>query len=69
MEVLAYGLEFGVWGLGFKVWVWGPGVRYESPGLRLKSWRGHMKVDIRIPGKGNSNSHGAGPVYYNHLND
>ena len=27
------------------------------------------KVDVRPPGKGNSNSHGARPVYYNHLDD
>ena len=27
------------------------------------------KVDIRLSGKGNSNSHGAGPVYYNHHGD
>ena len=26
-------------------------------------------TDIRLPGKGNSNSHGARPVYYNHLDD
>jgi hypothetical protein len=27
------------------------------------------KVDIRLPGKGNSNSHGARPVNENHLGD
>ena len=27
------------------------------------------KVDVRLPGKGNSNSHGAGPVYSNYLDD
>jgi len=27
------------------------------------------KVDIRLPGKGNSNFHGARPVYKNHLDD
>ena len=27
------------------------------------------KVDIRLPGTGNSNSHGARPVHYNHLDD
>ena len=27
------------------------------------------KVDIRLPGKGNSNSHGARPVFSNHLDD
>ena len=31
--------------------------------------KGTRKVDIRLSGKGNSNSHGAGPVYYNHLDD
>jgi hypothetical protein len=27
------------------------------------------KVDARLPGKRNSNSHGARPVYQNHLDD
>ena len=27
------------------------------------------KVGIRLPEKGNSNSHGARPVYYNHHDD
>jgi hypothetical protein len=27
------------------------------------------KVDSRLPGTGNSNSHGARPVYLNHLDD
>ena len=27
------------------------------------------KVDIRLPGKGNSDSHGARPVFSNHLDD
>jgi len=27
------------------------------------------KVDIGLPGKGNSNSDGVRPVYYNHLDD
>ena len=31
--------------------------------------KGMMKVDIRLPGKGNSNSHGARPVHYNQLDD
>jgi len=26
----------------------------------------YRKLDIRLHGKGNSNSHGARPVYYNH---
>jgi hypothetical protein len=29
--------------------------------------RGPRKVDVRLPGKGNANSHGARPVYKNHL--
>jgi hypothetical protein len=28
---------------------------------------GFRKVDIRLPGKGNSNSHGARPVHQKHL--
>ena len=27
------------------------------------------KLDVRLPGKGNSNTHGARPVYQNHLDD
>ena len=27
------------------------------------------RVDIRLPGKGNSSCHGARPVYLNHLDD
>ena len=27
------------------------------------------KVDVRLPGKGNSHSHGVRPVYSNHLDD
>ena len=27
------------------------------------------EVDMRLPEKGNSNSHGARPVYFNHLDD
>jgi hypothetical protein len=30
---------------------------------------GYRKVDIWLHGKGNSNSHDARPVYYNHLDD
>ena len=29
----------------------------------------YRKVDIRLHGKENSKSHGARPVYYNHLDD
>jgi len=35
----------------------------------LQGYCAPMKVDIRLLGKGNSNSHGARPVYYNHLDD
>ena len=30
-------------------------------GLGVRGW--HSKVDVRLPGKGNSNSHGARPVH------
>jgi hypothetical protein len=30
---------------------------------------GPGKVDVRLPGKGNSNSHDARPVYQNHLDE
>jgi hypothetical protein len=30
---------------------------------KRRSVRGPRKVDVRLPGKGNSNSHGARPVY------
>jgi len=30
---------------------------------------GFGKVDVRLPGKGNSNSHGARPVHLNHHDD
>jgi hypothetical protein len=33
------------------------------------SARLHRKVDITLHGKGNSNSHGARPVYWNRLDD
>ena len=29
----------------------------------------HRKVDVRLPGTRNSNSHGARPVYSNHIDD
>ena len=35
----------------------------------LKMCCGVRKVDIRLLGKENSNTHGARPVYYNHLDD
>ena len=30
---------------------------------------GSRRVDVRLPGKGNSNFHGARSVYQNHLDD
>ena len=33
--------------------------------MMLLAW----KVDIGLPGKGNSDAHGARPVYYNRLDD
>ena len=47
-------------------------VRFDRPFLPLDAGevrRRTRKVDIRLPGKGNSNSHGARPVYQNHLDD
>ena len=45
----------------------GAPVRPGRDGLRMERPRGvspsSRKVDIRLPGKGNSNSHGARPVY------
>jgi hypothetical protein len=38
-------------------------------GCFLRRCAGPRKVDIRLPGKGNSTSHGAKPVYENHLDD
>ena len=34
-----------------------------------KVYRVCRNVDIRLPGKGNSNFHGARPVHSNHLDD
>ena len=47
-------LVFGVGVLGFR----GQGVGFTT-----------RKVHIRLPGKGNSDSHGARPIYQNHLDD
>ena len=46
------GLVRGVWSLGFGVW--------DLRGCGLGETR---KVDVRLPGKRNSNSHGARPVH------
>jgi hypothetical protein len=52
--------RFGLRGLGSRVWgfvVYGLGVRASE------CCRVSRKVDIRLPGKGVSNSHGARPVH------
>ena len=53
--------------VGFSVW--GP---FRTPPPReggREGGRGTRKVDIRLPGEGNLNFHGARPVYLNHLDD
>ena len=45
------------------------GLQRLADGPRLRSKFGIGKVDMRLPGKGNLNSHGARPVYENHLDD
>ena len=61
------GLGFGVRGLGFRVWVLKLGFReYGLSGTQCRSGVGSCtvsKVDVRLPGKENSNSHGARPVH------
>ena len=37
--------------------------------IRIKCVPSVRKVDMRLPGKGNSNAHSARPVYKNHLDD
>jgi len=39
------------------------GATLEPPPPVSDKTKGTRKVDIRLSGKGNSNSHGAGPVY------
>ena len=49
--------------------VWTPllsAVSPTTPQPDPRSWVGLRKVDIRLPGKGNSNSHGAQPVHQKH---
>ena len=74
------GLGIRVWGLGFRVqrstWScvlsaavsvelrWTP-IWNATPNVPCT----HRKVDISLPGKRNSNSHGARPVHSNHLDD
>ena len=74
-----WGVGFGVWGLGFRFRVWRSRVRVKgvSLGSRFSGFgfacgrctSGSRKVDVRLPGKGNSNSHGSRPVHSNHLDD
>jgi hypothetical protein len=48
------------------------GVRRRRRGgcrSRGRNRRRRWGRDRRLPAKGHSNSHGARPVYYNHLND
>ena len=40
--------------------------RYLAAFAAADAW---SKVDIRLPGIGNSNSYGTRPFYYNHLDD
>jgi hypothetical protein len=68
---------FGFWASGSGLRVSGFGFRFEfqgfgeqrQSGLGMKGVSGSTsrtvsrKVDVRLPGKGNSNSHGARPVY------
>jgi hypothetical protein len=51
---------FLLWGRGSQ-----PGGFVMAKFCGLRFWGGvkHRKVDVRLPGKGNSNFHGARPVY------
>ena len=51
------------------VWVYGATLAPPPlpPPPQSDKKKGIRKVDIRLPGKGNSNSHGARPVYKNRL--
>jgi len=55
-----HGLEFGVQGLGRRIFHGRLGIGVGGSGFRVHLGR---KVDIRLPGEGNSNSHGARSVY------
>ena len=71
------GFGFRVPGFGFRASVFG--VRVSGFGFRVSGSGAHgssslksntpRQVDVRPPGKGNSNSHGARPVYLNDLDD
>ena len=59
---------FLVQGSGF--WVQGSGFRVQGRQLRVqgprdfqRGWIGDWKVDARLPGKGDLNSHGAKPIH------
>ena len=62
-----WGLGFGVWGWGFKVLGVGVGVAgsrcWPATAASHPCPDGYTKVDIRLHGKVNSNSHSARPVY------
>ena len=64
-------LRFGVWGLGLGVSVFE--FRASRIGFRVSHLgvgaSGFGKVDVRLPGKGDSGSHGARPFCLNHLDD
>jgi len=58
------GSGFRVQGSGFRVQ--GSGFRVQGSGFRAQEGMCKVdvrKVDVRLPGKGNSNSHGARPVH------
>ena len=55
-----WSLGFGIWGLGFGVWGLGCALTVPAAEHLRETTR---KVVIRLPGKGNSNSHGARPVH------
>ena len=69
------GSGFRVSGFGFRVSTFGFLVSGFEGGTScavevvLEGFRVSSRVDIRLHGKGNSNLHGARPVYSNHLDD
>ena len=67
-----YHSRFWVSGFGFRVQGSGvlvnPGLVFKEQGVRVNQgvglWvHGSRKVDLRLPGNGNSNTHDARPVY------
>ena len=57
IRVSCFVFRVGVWGLGFGVWGFGLTACTSFPGMPAG------KVDVRLYGKWNSNSHGARPVH------